>query len=529
MQKLCLLLCLFVMLLYSCSDEGKLNRPVAPIKIPQQIMPIYETSFNDEYIVTFRDSAFRKADILFEQGEIIHTYSRLHGYHAKLSKERLSTIVQKPEVAYVEQNQKFHINIVQPNATWGIDRIDSRKGLDNTYTYTDTGAGVTAYVIDTGVESTNSELLGRVGQGYSAVGGTPEDCNGHGTHVAGTIAGTTYGVAKAANIVSVRVLDCNGSGDTAGILDGLNWLLANVKKPAVANMSLGGEKSQSLDDGITKAIAGGITFSVAAGNESQDACNTSPADIPEAITVAATNQMDAMASFSNYGPCVKILAPGVNITSAKMGGGNTTMSGTSMASPHVAGTAALFLQRKPGASPAEIWKYMKNLATTNAISNVQGTANLFLYTDPNNSDNPTPTPTPTPTPIPPNPNPNPNPIPPAPAPVPQPQPIPPYQGTPDFCKYMKCTVYVGQLIGNMATTIPKVRPFFARQAIEGKLIAPAGFQLLLWQSFNPYSRIWNLLQVSDSEISASVTPGFYAWVVVSNGAFGKYHFWYAGS
>jgi subtilisin family serine protease len=481
---------------------------------PQSQVPMYQKPINNEYIIVFKSSGIKTADTLFKKNEVIRRYDRFGGYHVKMEADRLTEIMDRPDIEYIEPNQIFRINTQQTNAPWGIDRIDARKGTDGSYNYSSTGAGVTAYILDTGVDSKHAEFSGRMKPGFSAVGGTPDDCHGHGTHVAGSVAGKTYGVAKAANIVPIRVLDCNGSGSTSGILEGLNWMIANVKKPAVANMSLGGSKSQALDDGVKKAIAAGITFAVAAGNESQDACKVSPANVPEAITVAASDNNDGKADFSNYGSCVDIFAPGVNITSAKLNGGSTSMSGTSMASPHIAGVAALFLQRNPGASPSEIWSYMKSLGTPSVISNPQGSPNLLAYTDPNNGgggdtpDDPDEPDEPT-----------------EPTPTPDPKPTPkPTPGEPSWCQG-ECAHYKGGLRKYGSTTVPPDKPFF----VNGKEIRGAvtgqGYQLLLWKTMSPYYQNWEMVSSGTSEVTYSASAGFYAWVLVANSG-GNYDFYF---
>ena len=501
------------MFIPACSDRDLNTDILTP---PEIKVPGYSHPTSDEYIVVFKNQGISASENIFEQGEIVTKYKKLNGYyHVKMGEGRVTEVMNHSDIKYIEPNQTFHINTQQANATWGIDRIDARTGLDSTYNYTDTGKGVTAYIVDTGVNYSHSEFTGRMLPGYSAVGGNYEDCNGHGTHVAGTIAGKVFGIAKDANIVAVRVLDCQGSGSTSGILDGLNWLIANAKKPAVANMSLGGSKSQALDDGVKQAIASGVVFSLAAGNESQDACNVSPANVPEAITVAASDSSDTKASFSNYGSCVDIFAPGVNVTSAKMGGGSMSMSGTSMAAPHVAGVAALFLQRNPGASPSEIWNYMKGLATPNVISMPTGAPNLLVYTDPGTGGgNPTdPT----------DPNPPVPPVPPTP-PVP-PNPTP---GQPDFCNTGGCAHFTGKLMRNGADTIPADKPFFvSNKMIYGKLVAPQGFQVILWRTTNPYYRDWELVTLDSEDVQIKATPAFYAWVVFSSGFSGSYELWYS--
>ena len=306
-------------------------------------------------------------------------------------------------VSYVEPNSMMHILASQSNPPWGLDRIDSKTGLDNTYNYSGTGNGVNVYVIDTGVMAAHSDFSGRVGNGYSAIsGGGTEDCNGHGTHVSGTILGSSYGVAKKATLHPVRVLDCQGSGTMDSILSGIEWVASNAKLPAVANMSLGGNKVQSINDAVSKAISRGVVFVVAAGNSSDDSCRYSPASTPDAITVAACDRADASASFTSFGSCVDVYAPGVSILSAGISGNTSsaTMSGTSMASPHTAGVVALLLEKSPSASPSAITGQLINNATRGVISSVpSGTANLLIFSS-SNGGTPTPTPAPTPTPTP---------------------------------------------------------------------------------------------------------------------------------
>jgi subtilisin family serine protease len=498
MRKIGLFYVLFTIL--SCSERGIDTGNPLP---PEDQVPGYVQRDSDEYIVVFKDWSSFSSENLFEEGEVIREYENLNGYHVKMDSYRVSEIMDQYGVDYIEPNQIFHINTQQTGATWGIDRIDARKGLDSTYNYNSTGAGVTAYIVDTGMNYSHTEFTGRTIPGYSAIDNSYEDCNGHGTHVAGTIAGKTYGIAKGAKVASVRVLDCQGSGSTSQIVNGLNWLISNAKKPAVANMSLGGSKSQALDDGVRRAIASGIVFSLAAGNESQDACNVSPANVPEAITVAASDKNDAKASFSNYGSCVDIFAPGVGITSAKMGGGSTSMSGTSMAAPHVAGVAALFLQRKSSVSPNEIWNYMKGLGTPNVISGASGAPNLLLYSDPNNGGgNPTDPTEPTP-------------------------PTPPKPGEPSFCNG-NCSHYLGKLGKNGADTIPSDKPFFINnKTIRAQLVGTSGVQVILWKTTNPYYKDWELVTIGSGNIEIKAGAAFYAWVVFSGGNSGNYELWYA--
>ena len=279
-----------------------------------------------------------------------------------------------------------HMDVVQSGATWGLDRVDQRQlPLSGTYSYGATGAGVQAYIIDSGMRSTHAEFAGRVLPGYTAIndGRGTSDCNGHGTHVAGTVGGKTWGMAKDVSLVPVRVLGCDGSGYVSGIIAGIDWMIANAKRPAVANMSLGGGVSTSLDAAVAKAVNNGIPVAVAAGNSNVDACTASPAREPLALTVGATVSSDQRASYSNWGTCVDLFAPGSSVTSAGNGSdtGSAIMSGTSMATPHVAGLAALFLQTNAAATPATVASAIKSAATTGVVGSPgAGSPNALLYT-----------------------------------------------------------------------------------------------------------------------------------------------------
>jgi len=270
-----------------------------------------------------------------------------------------------------------------PVPSWGLDRIDATDTpLDNKYSYISAGSGVRVYVIDTGIRADHADLSGRVGAGWSAIAddqGT-NDCNGHGTHVAGTVAGKAYGVAKSAVVVPIRVLDCAGSGFTSSVISGINWVVANHPGgPAVINMSLGGPANSSLDRAVADASAAGFTVVAAAGNSNTDACSTSPARAPQALTIGATTSTDARASYSNYGPCVDLFAPGSSITSAWISSPTSTrtISGTSMAAPHVAGMAARLLQTNPGTSPSALATILTGSATTDTVSGTNGSVNLL--------------------------------------------------------------------------------------------------------------------------------------------------------
>lgn len=336
-----------------------------------------------------------------------HFTSAVQGFTATMDEAEMKDLMLDERVDYIEQDQIVTTTATQSNATWGLDRIDQDDlPLDSQYTYDLDGSGVTAYIIDTGILASHSNFGGRVTSGYDAIGdgnGT-NDCNGHGTHVAGTVGSTTYGVAKDVELVAVRVLGCTGSGTNSGVIAGVDWVAANASGPSVANMSLGGSNSTALDNAVNSAINAGITFVVAAGNDNSDACSGSPNKVPAALTIASSTSTDARSSFSNYGSCIDMFAPGSSITSTWSNGGTNTISGTSMAAPHVAGAAALYLQSNPNASPAQVEAALESAAATNKISSVSGSPNLLLQTTFGTT---TPTPTPTPTPTTPTPTPTP--------------------------------------------------------------------------------------------------------------------------
>ena len=335
---------------------------------------------------------------------VTHSYQNvLRGFVVRADDRQLARLMMDDRIAYIEEDGVVSIDATQNNATWGLDRTDQRdRPLNGTYVYNTTASNVYTYIIDTGVRSTHNDFGGRVSGGYTAIsdGTGPNDCNGHGTHVAGTVAGSTWGIAKGARIVPIRVLGCNGSGTNSGVVAGMDWVASNHVKPAVANMSLGGGASTATDSAVTRMRNAGVTVVVAAGNDNSNACNYSPARSGSAITVGSTASNDSRSSFSNFGTCVDIFAPGSSITSAWSTSNSATnsISGTSMAAPHVAGVAALYLADNPSASPAQVESAVYNNASTNKLSGIgSGSPNLLAYSIfGGGGGNPDPDPEPTP-------------------------------------------------------------------------------------------------------------------------------------
>lgn len=324
-------------------------------------------------------------------GKVLRRYEHvLSGVALDLPEAALPGLLRNPNVVRVERDAVVSTTDTQPSPpSWGLDRVDQRAlPLSGSYTYTENGSGVTVYVIDTGVRATHSELSGRVSAGYTSIsdGRGTDDCNGHGTHVAGTVAGAEVGIAKAAAIVPVRVLDCTGSGTWSGVLAGLDWVASHhaAGVPAVANMSLGGGASSTIDAAVANLVNDGIVVAVAAGNANVDACTTSPARAASALTVGATTSTDARASYSNFGTCLDLFAPGSSIVSSwyTSDTSRSTLSGTSMAAPHVAGVAARILSSTPSATPDQVSAQLLSNTTTGAITSPGvGSPNRLLYAD----------------------------------------------------------------------------------------------------------------------------------------------------
>jgi len=348
-----------------------------------------------DFIVVLKDSVARAAPVAAEHsqrfgGEVRYVYEHaLKGYAGSFSEGQLGALLADGRVASVERDAEMTASTTQGGATWGIDRIDQLAlPLSGSFTYTNTGTAVKAYIVDTGIRFSHSEFGGRAINGFDSVdGGTADDCHGHGTHVAGTVGGGIYGVAKGVTLVAVRVLNCSGSGTTAGVIAGVDWVTGNHApgQPAVANMSLGGSRSNSLDNAVRNSIADGVSYAIAAGNSNRNACNFSPARVAEAMTIGATDQTDRRASFSNIGDCVDWFAPGVGITSAWYSSttATNTISGTSMATPHTAGVAALYLQGKTGVatSPATVRAALFNLTTKGIVTSARTANNHLLFTN----------------------------------------------------------------------------------------------------------------------------------------------------
>lgn len=421
MKKLLLSLPFAMILFVSCDQQS-------PVTAPQHSNDIISVSPQDvtsdmkhgaipgRFIVTLKpgNNPSAVAAEFGVQPDFEYT-TVLTGFAGEISQAARSGLLRDNRVVRIEQDGVVTTaSTTQNNATWGLDRIDQRSlPLNGNYVYTSEGTGVTAYIIDTGIRYTHNEFQGRANQNFyfDAFGGNGSDCNGHGTHVAGTVGGAVYGVAKDVNLVAVRVLDCNGSGTFSGVIAGMDWVASNAAGPSVANMSLGGGSSSAVNDAVGRMFDAGIPTIVAAGNgniagRAQDACNYSPAGAPKAYTVGATTSSDSKTSWSNFGNCVDIFAPGASITAAwhTSNSATNTISGTSMAAPHVAGVAALFLQNNSNASAQAVYDAITEISTKNIVTNSNTANNHLLFSLFDGSDNgggsPDPDPEPEPDPEP---------------------------------------------------------------------------------------------------------------------------------
>lgn len=353
--------------LAACGGEMDMNAD----GLDQSAAPLHQAApglrVDGSYIVKLKDGATARAVAALAGISPRHEYSIINGFSVNLNEGQLNALRRLTDVVeYVEEDALVQADATQTGATWGLDRIDQRAlPLNGTYTYTTTATNVTAYIIDTGLQANHSDFGGRAANVYDAFGGTGADCQGHGTHVGGTVGGTVYGVAKGVQLRGVRVLDCSGSGTNTGVIAGMDWVRTNAVKPAVANMSLGGGASTTVNNAANNLANSGVFLAVAAGNNSgANACNYSPAGAAAATTVGSTTSTDGRSSFSNIGSCVDIYAPGSSITSARLNGTSTTMSGTSMASPHVAGVGALYKGTYGDAASATVDSWIKTNATT---------------------------------------------------------------------------------------------------------------------------------------------------------------------
>lgn len=340
-----------------------------------------------EYIVAFEETTTEAEDLVTRfDGQVESRLDSIDAVFVRMKAADAARLAANPAVDYVEQNTRVEIAATQLNPpSWGQDRVDQRAlPLDGSYTYPNAGTGVHAYIIDTGIWLDHPDFAGRLDPGYSAVvpDGNARDCHGHGTHVAGTVGGTLQGIAKEVQVVPVQVFNCSGTADAVTVIGGVEWVTENAVKPAVATMSLGGSASQAIDTAVEASINSGVTYAVAAGNGNVDACTYSPARVATALTVAATDVSDVRWSSSNYGSCIDLFAPGVNVRSDYLFNVTARLTGTSISTPHVAGMAAIYLSANPTATPAAVSSALIGNATTGVVTDPVGSPNRLLYVTP---------------------------------------------------------------------------------------------------------------------------------------------------